>query len=239
MVTGLLIMRERNIYSDFRPSYAQYAKLQSLGVYVCGFSLSWPCLEARCPLQDSLAARYDSRPRRANIVNNEKVLAVQVVVCQLENLADIFLPLPAILVGLAFDKSSSSHDLGKDGEVSQLGYSLGYFLALVVASFLLSFGGERDGDDAVDVVEEVYSHSFLRQEMPHLVSHFGSMVVFQLVKDVARGGMSFVIEKGASFLYGNLVPEQLGHLVLVGILPGIGSGEMQVASHADGFFLAR
>ena len=77
MLTGLLIMRERNIYSAFRPSDAQNAKLQSLGVSVGWFGLFLHWLATRSPLQDGLAARYDSRPCRADIVNNEKVLVVQ------------------------------------------------------------------------------------------------------------------------------------------------------------------
>lgn len=160
-------------------------------------------------------------------------------VCQLENLPYVVLPLPSVLVGLAFDKGSTAHAIGVNRKVGEGGDALGDFLTLVVPSLFLSILGKWDGDDAVNVIEEVYSHTFLCQESPHVEGNFWAMGIFQLVEDVAGEGVSFVIEQGTGFLYRNLVPKHLRHLVLVGIFPSVGAREVQVASHANGLFLAR
>ena len=47
--------------------------------------------------------------------------------------------------------------------------------------------------------------------------------------------MGFVKEESGSALYGNLTPEELGHLVLVGILMIAGSREMKVTTCTDNF----
>lgn len=190
-----------------------------------------------------MATRDDRRPRGANVIDDEEVLAVQGS-CALpgtfwiwfENRAYILLSLPSVFMGLAFCKRSSSYKMGKDGEMGDVGNALGYLLALVVTSLFEAVLGKGDGDNAVDVVEEVDPRAFLTQKTSHVESDFGVMVILELVEYVAREGMTLVIKQGTSFLDGDLMPKHLRHLVVVRILPSVGSGKMQVARHANAFF---
>jgi hypothetical protein len=61
------------------------------------------------------------------------------------------------------------------------------------------------------------------------------VLVFQFIDEIGRLRMGFVIEERGSTLYGNLAPEKLGHLVLVGILMIAGSREMKVTTCTDNF----
>lgn len=150
----------------------------------------------------------------------------------------VLLSLPTVFVGLALLEGSSPDDVGIDREVGEIGDASGDFLTLVVASFLLAILSQRDGDDAVDVIEEVDSHAFLRQEFAHVGGYLRTIVVLQLVEDVADEGMPLVIEEGASLLDGYLMPKHLSHLVVVRLLPGIGTRKMEIARETDAFFLA-
>ena len=87
-------------------------------------------------------------------------------------------------------------------------------------------------DDAIDAIEEMNSHAFLCQELAHVGGNLRTVVVFQLVENIADEGMSLVIEEGASLLDRFLVPKHLCHLVVVGLFPGIGS------RHAEQTFYA-
>ena len=153
-------------------------------------------------------------------------------------MAHVVEPLPSVFVGLAFFENGPSDDVSIDGKVGDGGNALGYLLTLVVASFTLSIFCKGNGENAVYVMEKVDAYSFLCQETSHVKGYLRVMGVFQLVEDVAGEGMSFVIKQGAGFLYGNLMPEHFRHLVLIGILPRVGPWEVQVASHADAFFLS-
>lgn len=116
--------------------------------------------------------------------------------------------------------------------------AFGDFLALVVASFLLATSSQGDGDDAIDAIEKVDSHAFLCQELAHVGGNLRTVVVFQLVENIADEGMSLVIEEGASLLDGYLMPKHLCHLVVVRLLPSVGTGEVEIAREADTLFLA-
>lgn len=202
---------------------------------------------------DGLATRNDGGSRGTNVIDDKKMLALQGALgrgwagsvfglwtrgCPFENLAHVVESLPAVLVGLAFCKGVAPDDVGIDGEMSQLGDTLGYFFTLVVSSLLQTIGGEWNRNDAIDILEEADSHSFLCQESPHVEGNFRAMRIFQLVKDVAGESVPLVIKESACFLYGNLMPKHLGHLILVGILPSVCPWKVQVASHANRFLLA-
>ena len=131
--------------------------------------------------------------------------------------------------GLTFLEDVSSHDICVDGEVGHLCDSLSDFLALVVASLPLAVGCKRNGNDAVDVVEEVHFHSFLCQKYSQVCGNFRAVTVFQLIENVAGEGMALVIEEGAGFLDGNTMPEHLCHLIIIRVFPCIGSGQKQIA----------
>ena len=193
-----------------------------------------------------MAARDDCRPRGAYVIDDENVLAFQgswtlpgAFRIWLEDRTYILLPLPSVFMSLAFCKGSSSYKMCKDGEIGDVGNALGYLLALVVASLLEAVLGKGDGDDAVDVVEEVDPRAFLSQKSPHVESDFRVMVILELVEDVACEGMALVIKQGSCFLDGDLMPKHLRHLVFIGILPCVGSGKMQVAGRANAFFATR
>lgn len=189
----------------------------------------------------------------ANIVDDEEVLAFQrnllavvgsgivrrlVGGAEFEDAGYVFLSSPTILVGLTLFERGSSHDVGMYGEMGEFCDTFGDFLALVVTSLFLSVLGERNGDDAIDVVEEMDSRALLCQESSHVEGNVGAVVVFQLIEDVAGEGVSLVIEECARFLDGNLMPKHLRHLVVVGLLPSVGSGEMEIARETDSLFLA-
>lgn len=141
-------------------------------------------------------------------------------------------------MGLALLEGSSPDDVGIDGEVGEGSDASGDFLALVVASFFLAISCQGDGDDAIDAIEKMNSHAFLRQELAHVGGYLRTVVVLQLVENIADEGMSLVIEEGASLLDGYLMPKHLCHLVVVRLLPSIGTGEVEIAREADALFLA-
>ena len=65
------------------------------------------------------------------------------------------------------------------------------------------------------------------------------ILVFHLIDDVGRAGMGLIVEIGRSPFDGYQIPEELGHLVLVGIVVEIGSGQMEVTFGTDDFFCNR
>ena len=148
---------------------------------------------------------------------------------ELKGFFHVLVSSPAVFLGLTFLEDVSSHDICVDGEVGHLCDSLSDFLALVVASLPLAVGCKRNGNDTVDVVEEVDFHSFLCQKYSQVCGNFRAVTVFQLIENVAGEGMTFVIEEGAGFLDGNTMPEHLCHLIIIRVFPCIGSGQKQIA----------
>lgn len=200
---------------------------------------------------DGLATRTNGGSRGANIIDDEKVLACEWVTFlvaipfgwrkslgQLEDILDAVQSSPTVQVSLALFEDDSFYDVCPDGDVGEVGYPLGDFLALVVASFPSSLGSDGNGYDTINVVEKVYSHAFLCQEPSHVIGDVGLVLVFELVKDIAGEGMPLVIEERTSFLDGDKMPEHLCHLVVVRILPGIGSWKMEIAGETDALLLA-
>lgn len=142
-------------------------------------------------------------------------------------------------MGLTFCKHSSPDGIRDDGEPRLFLYSPGYFLALVVASFLLSFRGNGNGDDGVDAFKEVDFQSLASDEFAQIDTDVGTMVIFQLVDGVTGFGVAAVVDECGASLDGDAPPEHLCHLVFVGVAPGHGEGEVLEAVNAKHLFRAQ
>ena len=151
----------------------------------------------------------------------------------------VFLSFRSAFVGLAFCKHSSSDGIRDDGESRFFLYSPGYFLALVVASLLLSFPGNGNGDDGVDAFKEVDFQSLASDESAQIGADVGAMMVFQLVDGIAGLGVAAVVDECGAPLDGDAPPEHLCHLVFVGVAPGHGEGEVLEAVNAKHLFRAQ
>lgn len=186
-----------------------------------------------------LATGDDGGASGTDVVYHEEMLACQVgggmqlalfvvvVVVEVEYVPYVVLPLPAVLVSLAFHEDVSPYGIDDDGQVCLQLNASGYPLALVVASLLLSLGGKGDGDDGIDAVKEMSGDAFAGDETAHIDADVGTVAVLQGIEDVAGGGVAAIIEEGAASLDGYQHPEHLCHLVLVRIFPGLGAWQAQ------------
>lgn len=109
-------------------------------------------------------------------------------------------------MGLTFCKHSSSDGIRDDGESRFFLYSPGYLLALVVASLLLPFPGNGNGDDGVDAFKEVDFQSLASDESAQIGADVGTMVVFQLVDGIAGLGVAAVVDECGASLDGDAPP---------------------------------
>lgn len=148
----------------------------------------------------------------------------------------VFLSFRSAFVGLAFRKHGSPDSVCNDGKSRLFLYSPGYLLALVVASFLLSFLGNGNGDDGIDAFKEVDFQSLASDESAQIDADVWTMVIFQLVDGITGFGVAAVVDECGASLYGDAAPEHLCHLVFVGVAPGHGEGEVLEAIYAKHLF---
>lgn len=151
----------------------------------------------------------------------------------------VFLSFRSAFVGLAFCKHGSPDGIRDDGESRLFLYSPGYLLALVVASLLLSFPGNGNGDDGVDAFKEVDFQSLASDEPAQIGADVGTMVIFQLVDGIAGLGVAAVVDECGAPLDGDAPPKHLCHLVFVRVAPGHGEGEVLEAIYAKHLFRAQ
>ena len=139
---------------------------------------------------------------------------------------NIFIALPAASACLAAFKDGAAYRLLQDRQSRHFIDALSNAKALVVASLSLSFGSQRDGDDAIDTLKKAAQLQFSGHHASKNFSYLWMILVFQLVKEIGGLGVWLVVEQSRGALDGNLSPEQFRHHVLVWVLLEVGTRQV-------------
>ena len=153
-----------------------------------------------------LAAGVDGGSRGADVVYDEKMFARQVcdgvlsaffivIVCsKLECMFHVLLSLPFVLVGLTFREDFPSYRIGDDGYLGLLPDALGYLFALIIATFLLPFGCQGNGDDGVNSFKEISPVPFTANHFSQEETSIRSVSIFQGIDGLAGRRMTLIIK---------------------------------------------
>lgn len=153
-----------------------------------------------------LAAGVDSGSRGADVVYDEKMFARQVcagvlfalliviVWGKLECMFHVLLSLPFVLVGLTFGEDFPSYRIGDDGYPGLLPDALGYLFALIIATFLLPFWCQGNGDDGVNSFKEISPVSFIANHFSQEEACIRSVSIFQGIDGLAGRRMALIIK---------------------------------------------
>ena len=132
-------------------------------------------------------ARTDGGTRCDDVVDDKNVAMGEVDLAgQAEGAFHVIHALGYALLSLTAVEGGTLHGIRHDGQVSGLAHAACNLHTLVIATLALVFTLERHGYDEVDAVEEVEVCHLLGCHATEHRSHFGMVVVFQVVDDVAH-----------------------------------------------------
>lgn len=129
-------------------------------------------------------------------------------------------------------------DVGEDGDASDSAHPNGDVMTLIVPSLLFSLRGEGNGDDGVDVVEEVMELCLCGDEGAYVAAPLPVAAILHAVDDAGCGARGAVSDEGCSLDKVVVVVEEWGEGIVLRREEMVGAGKVDVALEADDVLVA-
>ena len=188
-------------------------------------------------LDEFFSAGDDGGTRCDDIIDDEQMLATDgLTVDEFKHFLNILIALPTPFGRLATFEDVSPYHLAIYRKTRHLTDAPGNLQTLVITTLTLALPGQRNRYNSIDSIEEIASLQLLGHQPAHHLSDLRMILVFQLIDDISRLGMRLVIKESRSTFNGNLAPEQLSHLVVIGSLAEIRPRQVEIATGTNGLF---